>query len=645
MRDYTGIPYQIERDPIRRQSLMSIDYFLKDLNRGIARISKGQIPDGSGNAIPLPPEQGSLLDYLYLPGRAGGQTVHAVDSNPGVTFASLTSGLTVSGSIGDPIVRFGYGGSTPTALLDIRPYLFATNDVEAVFTNGATPAAGAPINFLSDDATSAFRIASTTNRTYLQAGLRAASGQIQNANITLGCAGARVGRHIAYEFQHIKLSNSGTVLYDGTAIAANTTKIGIGADPVTYTTWNDALLAKAPSTAGAAIALELSSYAGSNPGLVLRGGSTNILGVISTGPSLATIENNAAYARFMLWDGSSPGARVGGIGTNGTQPYLIDGSQNYLIGGARANAFADSVSSTFQLLGDANNVMLTVAGSNIITRLGISAASVIHGNNLSGRILAPASTTAATADLFNWVSSANPATLLSGIDSAGAYFLKASAAAGSLLQSNASGVGAWATTLTGNYTYSGTARHNGAVTVDTVPAPVSLLINNGGADQFLKLDDGIGNTLTFQTDVSIAGAVLLGVPAAGGTIVTTSAAQILTAKRISAGGTSLTGWTPATGGPTTLYTPTISGMFVVYVQLFCTTADAAAGSVTLTINWTDLFGATTQTTASLALTATGRIAPMEVILRRNSGNITFSTTLTGSAGTSKAAYYMHVMGQ
>ena len=50
---------------------MRIDYFLRDLSRGIGRIQQGQVPDGSGTLI----TDVKLSDiYWVLLGRSGGQT-------------------------------------------------------------------------------------------------------------------------------------------------------------------------------------------------------------------------------------------------------------------------------------------------------------------------------------------------------------------------------------------------------------------------------------------------------------------------------------------------------------------------------------------------------------------------------------------
>src|SRR5262245_9451603 len=51
MRDWQGIDPAVEPDSLRRDKDQKIDYFLRDLSRGMSRIQKGEIPDGSGTKI------------------------------------------------------------------------------------------------------------------------------------------------------------------------------------------------------------------------------------------------------------------------------------------------------------------------------------------------------------------------------------------------------------------------------------------------------------------------------------------------------------------------------------------------------------------------------------------------------------------
>lgn len=70
----------------------------------------------------------------------------------------------------------------------------------------------------------------------------------------------------------------------------------------------------------------------------------------------------------------------------------------------------------------------------------------------------------------------------------------------------------------------------------------------------------------------------------------------------------------------------------------------AAGTVSLTIAFTDDVGATTRTTSNLSLTTTGRLtdnAPWVIYVA--SGNITYSTTVTGASGTPNYAVRLRLI--
>lgn len=80
--------------------------------------------------------------------------------------------------------------------------------------------------------------------------------------------------------------------------------------------------------------------------------------------------------------------------------------------------------------------------------------------------------------------------------------------------------------------------------------------------------------------------------------------------------------------------------FILAYYLETTTADVAAGTVTLTISWTDDVGATTKT-ATVVLTGLGALRDTGVIMiQRTSGNVTYSTAHTGVFGTSQYALRM-----
>jgi hypothetical protein len=82
---------------------------------------------------------------------------------------------------------------------------------------------------------------------------------------------------------------------------------------------------------------------------------------------------------------------------------------------------------------------------------------------------------------------------------------------------------------------------------------------------------------------------------------------------------------------TNIVTRAKSGIYEVRAVLQCTTADAGAGTITLTIGWTDRVGATT-TTMALALTATGRNTASSVMQVAGDTNITYAVAITGAYG-------------
>lgn len=120
MRDYTGVSYQSIEDPRTRKAIGAIDYFLKDLSRGLGRIQSGEVPDGSGSPI-LPPDG----PFLYKPGIAGGQIAYG-GVNAGDDL-ELHSGVPRDGSIffgansalDEANTRLGVGTSSPQAVLHL----------------------------------------------------------------------------------------------------------------------------------------------------------------------------------------------------------------------------------------------------------------------------------------------------------------------------------------------------------------------------------------------------------------------------------------------------------------------------------------------------------------------------------------------
>ena len=94
---------------------------------------------------------------------------------------------------------------------------------------------------------------------------------------------------------------------------------------------------------------------------------------------------------------------------------------------------------------------------------------------------------------------------------------------------------------------------------------------------------------------------------------------------------------------TALSSTPLAGMYEVEVYLMTTTADAAAGTLAVTIGWTDAVGATTANViAAHALTGTGRSTGRQ-ILNLASSDITYAVTNAGGYGTSAYAIAVRVV--
>lgn len=93
----------------------------------------------------------------------------------------------------------------------------------------------------------------------------------------------------------------------------------------------------------------------------------------------------------------------------------------------------------------------------------------------------------------------------------------------------------------------------------------------------------------------------------------------------------------ATLGPTTI--ASVGTQFLFSYTLQITTADAgSAATVQVSIGYTDSIGATTQVGALVAVIATNRDRGSFVIMR-NTGNLTYTVTVTGAIGTAQFAFH------
>jgi hypothetical protein len=91
-------------------------------------------------------------------------------------------------------------------------------------------------------------------------------------------------------------------------------------------------------------------------------------------------------------------------------------------------------------------------------------------------------------------------------------------------------------------------------------------------------------------------------------------------------------------GTTDLFAnPPVAGTYAVSIYLANTILDAGAGTVLVTIGWTDAAGATTAATTTLAMTALGRLEGTVKVKTTGAANITYATTVAGTPGAARYA--------
>lgn len=100
-------------------------------------------------------------------------------------------------------------------------------------------------------------------------------------------------------------------------------------------------------------------------------------------------------------------------------------------------------------------------------------------------------------------------------------------------------------------------------------------------------------------------------------------------------------------GSTNFANASTAGLYRVDLYLVCTTADLTAGSIAAAVTYNDGTAARTLTSTTVLLTATTNKTTKwtnsdidGTLIRLGSGNVAYSTTLTGSAGSAKYALYL-----
>lgn len=351
---------------------------------------------------------------------------------------------------------------------------------------------------------------------------------------------------------------------------------------------------------------------------------------ISPGGSSGSDNENG---RILLYNGGTLRSSITSGGATGANSRITfrDSSDVRTYEFERFNLFADAVATS--MIMTPNRIGFMDPAGSVLSRVAFSATTTVLSLSTFANIPAPVDPAGGSnLPLLMLVSSGTPGTILSGLTSAGNYYLISGKGAGKLYMSDANGVGSWATSLSGTYTF--TAGLTGGFPTFQWP--------NDSSTPFMQIDDTAGNTLAFGVVGTVSGAVGLNFPAAGGSVVTTTATQTLSNKTVSQGVTSQsTDLTPVSVGATNVIASPSSGAFYYDIILFVTVLDAAGGTYQIDLGWTDANGAVTASTGAIALTATGRTV-ISGAGQRQSGAITFTRTLTGSAGSSKIRYFIRI---
>lgn len=98
----------------------------------------------------------------------------------------------------------------------------------------------------------------------------------------------------------------------------------------------------------------------------------------------------------------------------------------------------------------------------------------------------------------------------------------------------------------------------------------------------------------------------------------------------------------ATATATVSLTFQATGVFLISAYLMCTTAEAGTGTVSCTIGWTDDNGAQTRVIATRVLTSVGASTDAGTTIRVASGSVTYATTYTPTAGGVTEAYALYL---
>lgn len=699
-RDWRGIPFSTLPEPTSpdftfrlRNMLSEMDAWARDQSLGMARISRGEVPDGSGD--PISPGEVDLSQFFFLPGRGGGQ-----DASGGTgsgddlilrSTAHATKGnifLGSSSSYDETNVLFGIGDASPNAVLHanmVSPptYVFPTADL----TDGGwvTQVGGTTLFSAVNDSDDTDYITETDP-----------PGSGASCALTFWVAGAAPLAGTETVAVNFRIRRTiGSPPDTGNECLLWSLKRG-GVEKATATTTHIAqssTFIDFSTTLSASAVLELVNPSGNvTIDFNMVGiGDTTMFYQIS---QIALVVGS--QADLLRWD------------SGGTQLGRIDVSGRMGIGTS-----SDSLSAMLTVEPSAaatvgELIQGATSQSGNLLEFRDSASALLSRFTSAGVYDGPITTTGAvsvTDSTFTILDDATPSKVAkfqcSGITAANTRTLTVPDASGTLptLENAHDITGVWTfnpgaavgtpimvTAPGGSFSGTGPLLTDGTGFYAELQLPLAGLT----ADRFIIFPDGSGSVVLggvasnlrgnvssiFDTNTNISGAsfadtgsiskrlrfVLSGASANNHSITLTNTAgrnyglgnlsgNVVVvgddAPAVASGALGKVDLTAQTADITTtnLSSTPPAGVYAVEVYLMCTTSDVTAGTLTVTIGWTDDVGATTDATsiAAFPLTATGRAKAVYAPLRVNSGDITYAVAVTGIYGTSQYAIYVRTI--
>lgn len=592
------------------ESMATVDAYLSEVDAGFKRVSNGQQP--SANGLPIGSGGiGALTDYLYLPGRFGGQTLKATTYTPNGAGYVEASVLTIANSTNQKLMEIGTWSATNNGHepLDLRmyrqPYTYPTYNAYTIYSSESievsTPGGNdgfymlMPGGLALDGSAIIYGWAAyPTNVTLTLKEVAAQSADIQQWQDSSGVPLLSVNKDGKLTFFNYSGVTHSTVYKQGEIDAVGSAgykNFYIYADDLIYlNSYNNGVQI---GTTLNTVALKVFGNYPTPTADIQRwinneNSNTTLLAVNKNGnftDDLFAIADNSDITKKLAF-------QLSGITTATTRTLTIPDASGTIVLTSDLSTYVTT------------NTSQTITGAKIFD---VNSGTPVVISNLAGNggYLKIFDSGSGFSGLFDVLSAGFSADRTFSLpDGTGEIII---GAATQTLQNK---------TLAVNNKFNCNSANG------------SQFRNGSSSTQYMTWDLSAFTTSRIKTwsDIPCLMASIgngADPPASGamGKVNKTAQAAAIAA-------TNLTNTTPA-------------GYYVVNYVLEDTTADVTAGTMQFQINYTDDIGATNQTGAALAMTATGRDSKQfEVYLA--SGNITYQTNLVGIIGTARYALRVRV---